>query len=89
MLLSAANEVQLSDCNTDVLCLDQAPQVSSAEWGKWSHLWTMQATASGSATFEADVRHGKRSRAHAAYVNKVPFIALRSLSDLAGGGPRK
>jgi adenosylhomocysteine nucleosidase len=25
--------------------------------------------------------------AHVAYVNKVPFIAFRSLSDLAGGGP--
>jgi adenosylhomocysteine nucleosidase len=24
--------------------------------------------------------------AHVAYVNKVPFIAFRSLSDLAGGG---
>jgi adenosylhomocysteine nucleosidase len=25
--------------------------------------------------------------AHVAYVNDVPFIAFRSLSDLAGGGP--
>ncbi|RPI92993.1 MAG: phosphorylase, partial [Chloroflexi bacterium] len=25
--------------------------------------------------------------AHVAYVNNVPFIAFRSLSDLAGGGP--
>ena len=25
--------------------------------------------------------------AHVAYVNGVPFIAFRSLSDLAGGGP--
>jgi adenosylhomocysteine nucleosidase len=24
--------------------------------------------------------------AHVAYANKVPFIAFRSLSDLAGGG---
>jgi adenosylhomocysteine nucleosidase len=25
--------------------------------------------------------------AHVAYANGVPFIAFRSLSDLAGGGP--
>ena len=25
--------------------------------------------------------------AHVAYVNEVPYLAFRSLSDLAGGGP--
>jgi adenosylhomocysteine nucleosidase len=25
--------------------------------------------------------------AHVAYVNNIPFLAFRSLSDLAGGGP--
>jgi adenosylhomocysteine nucleosidase len=38
-------------------------------------------------TFDADVIDMKSaSVAHVAYANKTPFIAFRSLSDLAGGG---
>jgi adenosylhomocysteine nucleosidase len=39
-------------------------------------------------TFQADALDMETAAvAHVAYVNKVPFIAFRSLSDLAGGGP--
>jgi adenosylhomocysteine nucleosidase len=39
-------------------------------------------------TFQADALDMETAAvAHAAYVNGIPFIAFRSLSDLAGGGP--
>jgi adenosylhomocysteine nucleosidase len=39
-------------------------------------------------TFQADALDMESAAvAHVAYVNAVPFIAFRSLSDLAGGGP--
>jgi adenosylhomocysteine nucleosidase len=39
-------------------------------------------------TFKADALDMETAAvAHVAYVNNVPFIAFRSLSDLAGGGP--
>jgi adenosylhomocysteine nucleosidase len=39
-------------------------------------------------TFKADALDMETAAvAHVAYVNRVPFIAFRSLSDLAGGGP--
>jgi adenosylhomocysteine nucleosidase len=39
-------------------------------------------------TFEADSLDMESAAvAHVAYANSVPFIAFRSLSDLAGGGP--
>ena len=38
-------------------------------------------------TFDANVLDMESaSAAHVAYANKTPFIAFRSLSDLAGGG---
>lgn len=41
-------------------------------------------------TFQADALDMETSAvAHVAYVNGVPYIAFRSLSDLAGGGPGK
>jgi len=41
-------------------------------------------------TFQADALDMETAAvAHVAYVNRVPYIAFRSLSDLAGGGPGK
>ena len=41
-------------------------------------------------TFQADALDMETAAvALVAYVNRVPFIAFRSLSDLAGGGPGK
>jgi adenosylhomocysteine nucleosidase len=38
-------------------------------------------------TFDARVLHMESAAmAHVAYANGVPFVAFRSLSDLAGGG---
>jgi adenosylhomocysteine nucleosidase len=51
--------------------------VDNADYRQWA--WE---------TFEADVLDMESAAvAHVAYVNDVPFLAFRSLSDLAGGGP--
>ncbi|MEM7490799.1 MAG: phosphorylase, partial [Pseudomonadota bacterium] len=50
--------------------------VDNADLRDWAH-----------ATFDAQVLDMESSAvAHVAYANEVPFIAFRSLSDLAGGG---
>ncbi|MGE5775592.1 MAG: 5'-methylthioadenosine/S-adenosylhomocysteine nucleosidase [Chloroflexota bacterium] len=86
----AAEQVQLSDCTVMKLCLDHKPEVvvggngvsgptfvDNAEYREW--VWQ---------TFQADALDMESAAvAHVAYVNDVPFIAFRSLSDLAGGGP--
>jgi adenosylhomocysteine nucleosidase len=85
-----ADEVELSDCTRVKLCLDQAPKVvvggngvsgptfvDNASYREW--VWQ---------TFQANALDMESAAvAHVAYVNKVAFIAFRSLSDLAGGGP--
>ena len=84
------DEVHLSQCTWTKLCLDREPQVvvggkgvsgptfvDNAKYREW--VWQ---------TFQADALDMESAAvAHVAYVNKVPFIAFRSLSDLAGGGP--
>jgi len=51
--------------------------VNNAEFREW--IWR---------AFEADaVDMETAAVAHVAALNKVPFLAFRSLSDLAGGGP--
>jgi len=85
-----ADQVQLSDCTQIKLCLDHKPRmavggngvsgptfVDNANYRDW--VWE---------TFQADALDMESAAvAHVAYVNNVPFIAFRSLSDLAGGGP--
>lgn len=84
-----AGSVALEDCRDEATCLSQAPRivaggrgvsgqafVDNAEFREWVH-----------ATFEAQVLDMESAAvAHVAYANEVPFIAFRSLSDLAGGG---
>lgn len=86
----AAKRVQLSDCTSMKFCLDHKPKVvvggngvsgptfvDNASYREW--VWQ---------TFQADALDMESAAvAHVAYVNDVPFIAFRSLSDLAGGGP--
>ena len=86
----AANLVELSDCTQTKVCLEHSPNVvvggngvsgptfvDNASYREW--VWQ---------TFQADALDMESAAvAHIAYVNKVPFIAFRSLSDLAGGGP--
>jgi adenosylhomocysteine nucleosidase len=85
-----AGNVQLSDCTGTKFCLGHEPKfvvggngvsgptfVDNASYRQW--VWQ---------TFQADALDMESAAvAHVAYVNKVPFIAFRSLSDLAGGGP--
>ena len=82
-------DVMLQDCVGDV-CLDPAPVivvggngvsgptfVDNAEYRTW--VWE---------TFGADALDMETAAtAHVAYTNCVPYLAFRSLSDLAGGGP--
>jgi adenosylhomocysteine nucleosidase len=86
-----AATVELARCTTgeDVVCLDVAPIVKvggngvsadkfvdNADYREW--VWT---------TFEADALDMETSAvALVAYTNGVPYVAFRSLSDLAGGG---
>jgi adenosylhomocysteine nucleosidase len=89
---AVAGEVTLKKCAPSGECLEHQPKivtggngvsgptfVDNAEYRAW--VWK---------TFNADALDMETSAvAHVAYVNRVPFIAFRSLSDLAGGGPGK
>lgn len=84
-----AAKIDLEDCNSDNACLGEAPKLVVGGHG-----------VSGSAfvdntkfrqyvfeTYEAKVLDMESAAvAHVAFANQVPFIAFRSLSDLAGGG---
>jgi adenosylhomocysteine nucleosidase len=87
---SIADSVELATCGADDVCLSQAPKlviggngvsgqtfVDNAEFREWTF-----------ETFQAQVLDMETAAvAMVAYQNSVPFIAFRSLSDLAGGGP--
>jgi len=84
-----ARTVQLQRCSASGACLSHTPQivvggngvsgptfVDNAAYREWA--WT---------TFRADALDMETAAvAMVAYENRVPFIAFRSLSDLAGGG---
>ncbi|WP_210527763.1 5'-methylthioadenosine/S-adenosylhomocysteine nucleosidase [Rubellimicrobium arenae] len=84
-----ASTTPLEDCGPDGACLETPPRlvvggrgvsgqafVDNAEFREWVF-----------ATFDAQVLDMESAAvAHVAYANDVPFIAFRSLSDLAGGG---
>jgi len=86
----AAGQVKLAKCTLLGVCLQRDPRVvtggngvsgptfvDNAEYRQW--VWQ---------TFHADALDMETAAAaHVAYTNGVPFIAFRSLSDLAGGGP--
>jgi adenosylhomocysteine nucleosidase len=85
-----AVQVQLNKCTFIKICMDQQPRiivggngvsgptfVDNAAYREW--VW--QAFKADSLDMES------AAVAHVAYANSVPFIAFRSLSDLAGGGP--
>jgi len=85
----AADATALRDCTTDNKCLQRKPRIVVGGRGV-----SGQAFVDNKAfrlyvrkTFNAEVLDMESAAvAHVAYVNKVPFIAFRSLSDLAGGG---
>jgi adenosylhomocysteine nucleosidase len=84
--------VKLNRCTAGNECLEKEPRlviggngvsgptfVDNAAYRQWA--WE---------TFQADALDMETAAvAHVAYVNRVPYIAFRSLSDLAGGGPGK
>jgi len=84
-----AGEIKLSQCNAANACLGHEPRivvggngvsgqtfVDNAKFREWTY-----------ATFQADVLDMESAAsAMVAYANNKPFIAFRSLSDLAGGG---
>lgn len=85
-----SNQVTLKNCTLIGKCLQQKPRivvggkgasgptfVDNADYRNW--VWD---------NFQVDaVDMETAAVAHVAYTNNVPFIAFRSLSDLAGGGP--
>lgn len=87
-----ANGITLKRCTADGECLDHEPKVvvggngvsgstfvDNAEYRTW--VWN---------TFSADALDMETAAvALVAYVNHTSFVAFRSLSDLAGGGPGK
>ena len=87
-----AGSVKLNRCTSSGECLEKEPRlvvggngvsgptfVDNAAYRQWA--WE---------TFQADALDMETAAvAHVAYVNRVPYIAFRSLSDLAGGGPGK
>lgn len=87
-----AGKVQLGRCASEGECLSVEPKVvvggngvsgptfvDNADYRRWA--WE---------TFRAEALDMETAAvAHVAYVNRVPFIAFRSLSDLAGGGGGK
>ncbi len=80
----------LANCTVENACLQHAPQIvlggngvsgqtftDNKDYREW--VWK---------TFQADALDMETAAvAHVAYVNQIPYIAFRSLSDLAGGGP--
>ena len=86
---SVANDAALARCTAEDKCLEEAPSLvvggSGVSGGAFIdnaafRTWAFE-------TFGARVLDMESAAvAHVAYANGVPFIAIRSLSDLAGGG---
>ena len=86
---SAADDAALARCTAEEKCLEEAPRIvvggSGVSGGAFIdnaafRTWAFE-------TFAARVLDMESAAvAHVAYANGVPFIAVRSLADLAGGG---
>jgi adenosylhomocysteine nucleosidase len=85
-----AGAVALKDCAPEHKCLQHKPKIIVGGHGVSGQAFVDNAAFRDYVrkTFDADVLDMESaSVAHVAYANKTPFIAFRSLSDLAGGGP--
>ena len=84
-----ADTIALEDCNEENACLSEPPEIVVGGNGV-SGMTFVDNAAFREFAFEAfDARvldMESAAVAHVAYANGVPFIAFRSLSDLAGGG---
>ena len=86
---SAANDVTLARCTAEDRCLEAAPKIVVGGSGVSGSAFIDNAAFRTWAfeTFGARVLDMESAAvAHVAYANDVPFIAVRSLADLAGGG---
>lgn len=87
---TVVDEVELLTCNADDVCLTEDPEIIVGGSGVSGPVFVDNADFReyAFATFEANVLDMETaSSAMVAYANETPFIAFRSLSDLAGGGP--
>ncbi len=85
-----AAAVDLEQCPSEEICLQNPPQVHVGGHGVSGQSFVDNAEFREFAwdTFEADALDMETAAvAHVAFTNKVPYLAFRSLSDLAGGGP--
>jgi len=81
--------VALERCDADRRCLGRAPQLVTGGSGVSGPSFVDNAAFREYTfrTFQANVLDMETAAiAHVAYANGVPYIAFRSLSDLAGGG---
>ena len=84
----AAADVELDHCTADATCLRHTPQIVVGGAGVSGGAFVDNAAFREYTfdTFGARVLDMESAAvAHVAYANRVPFIAVRSLSDLAGG----
>lgn len=85
----AANDVKLERCDARKHCLDHQPRIVIGGHGVSGAAFVDNAAFRQYTfnVFAASVLDMETAAvAHVAYSNRVPFIAFRSLSDLAGGG---
>ncbi len=86
---AVAADLTLEDCNAENACLSDPPRIVVGGNGVSGAAFVDNADYRSFVfnTFEARVLDMESAAvAHVAYANEVPFIAFRSLSDLAGGG---
>jgi adenosylhomocysteine nucleosidase len=85
---TVASGVQLNHCGADQKCLGHQPRIVIGGNGVSGQAFVDNSDFRDYAhrTFRADaVDQESAAVAHVAFANNVPFIAFRSLSDLAGG----
>ena len=86
---SASRAIALKQCISETECLDERPQVVLGGAGVSGSIFLDNAEFREYLfdTFDAQVAEMETSSiAMVAYANDIPYIAFRSLSDLAGGG---
>ncbi len=87
---TAVSSVALEKCTTDGRCLQRNPEIVVGGRGVSGQSFVDNADFREYTfdTFHARILDMESAAvAHVARTNGVPFIAIRSLSDLAGGGP--
>ena len=86
---AAAGGIVLESCTSENTCLNDAPRIIVGGSGVSGSAFVDNAEFRNYVfeTFEAQVLDMESAAiAHVAYANDIPFLAVRSLSDLAGGG---